>query len=168
MAVEATDRTLHLRHRPEQGSRSARFKISFCLLATALVACGGGGNSDAVDDAQGTGSTPATSPSPAPGPSPAPSPSPSPAPTPAPPAAATATLQWSASIDSRAVGYRVYYGTSSRNYSQARGSGIDVGASVSRTVGNLTVGKTYYFAVTAYDLAGNESDYSAEASKLIQ
>ena len=36
---------------------------------------------------------------------------------------------------------------------------------VSRT--GLAGGRTYYFAVTAYDNAGNESAYSAEVSKAI-
>jgi len=46
--------------------------------------------------------------------------------------------------------------------------GIDVGSSVSHVVPNLLVGRTYFFAVTAYDAAANESDYSTEASKLVQ
>ncbi len=32
----------------------------------------------------------------------------------------------------------------------------------------LLPGTTYFFAVTAYDTSGNESDYSNEASKLVQ
>jgi hypothetical protein len=80
----------------------------------------------------------------------------------------TATLQWTQSSDSRVVGYRVYWGTSSRNYRQARGQGLGAGQSSSYVVGNLPVNTTYYFAVTAYDAAGNESDYSAEASKTVR
>ncbi|MEW6001249.1 MAG: choice-of-anchor D domain-containing protein [Nitrospirota bacterium] len=60
-------------------------------------------------------------------------------------------------------GYKVYYGTSSGNYSQ----GIDVGNVTTYTVSNLNDG-TYYFAVTAHDTSGNESDYSNEVSKTIQ
>jgi hypothetical protein len=40
--------------------------------------------------------------------------------------------------------------------------------SSSHIVGNLPAGSTYYFAVTSYDAAGNESDFSAEASKAIR
>ena len=64
-------------------------------------------------------------------------------------------------------GYRVYYGTSSRNYSQSLGGGIFV-STTNYTVSGLTVGQTYYFAVTAIDSAGVESGYSTEGSKVIQ
>ncbi|MEW6001251.1 MAG: Ser-Thr-rich GPI-anchored membrane family protein [Nitrospirota bacterium] len=59
-------------------------------------------------------------------------------------------------------GYKVYYGTSSGNYSQR----IDVGNVTTYTVSNLNDG-TYYFAVTVHDTSGNESDYSNEVSKTI-
>ena len=65
-------------------------------------------------------------------------------------------------------GYRVYYGTSSRSYSQAAGTGLSAGNTTSFTVTGLPRGHLYYFAVTSVDGAGNESPYSNEASKLIQ
>jgi hypothetical protein len=74
-------------------------------------------------------------------------------------------LSWSATGDSRVAGYRVYWGTAPRTYNQALGSGLGAGTSTSYTVGNLPSGRTYYFAVTAYDAAGNESTFSSEASK---
>ena len=58
------------------------------------------------------------------------------------------------------AGYKLYYGTSSGNY----GSPIDVNNVTTYTISNLTVG-SYYFVVTAYDLSGNESDYSNEVVK---
>jgi hypothetical protein len=61
----------------------------------------------------------------------------------------------------------VYYGTASGTYQQQRGSGIYVTTS-SLTLSDLPAGFTYYFAVTAVDSSGNESDYSSEASKSIQ
>jgi fibronectin type 3 domain-containing protein len=64
------------------------------------------------------------------------------------------------------VGYRVYWGTASRAY-QPRGNGTLAGAGNSYVVGSLQSGRTYYFAVTAYDAAGTESDFSAEATKSI-
>ena len=82
---------------------------------------------------------------------------------PAPPTVGSATLQWSASSDSRITGYRVYWGTASRTYPQS----LDVGAGTSKVVGDLPSGKTYYFAVTAYDGSGAESAFSGEASKPI-
>jgi len=61
------------------------------------------------------------------------------------------------------AGYRVYYGTSSGNYSQ----NIDAGNVTTYTVANLTDGLTYYFATTAYDAGGNESGYSNEVIKTV-
>lgn len=66
------------------------------------------------------------------------------------------------------TGYRVYYGTASRTYFQAKGAGIAIGKVTSHTLYALQSGYRYYFAVTAVDAAGNESLYSSEASKLIQ
>ena len=67
------------------------------------------------------------------------------------------------------VGYRVYWGTAPRSYQQARGAGVQAGAATttSYVVGNLQSGRTYYFAATAFDATGAESDYSAEGSKTI-
>jgi hypothetical protein len=79
----------------------------------------------------------------------------------------TANLAWNAVTASNLAGYRVYYGTSSGNYIQAFGQGIDVGNVLAYTVTGLTSGVTYYFAVTAYDTSGNESTYSSEVSKTI-
>ncbi|MGD9834168.1 MAG: fibronectin type III domain-containing protein [Piscinibacter sp.] len=77
-------------------------------------------------------------------------------------------MSWNRSNSADTVGYRVYYGTSSGSYVQARGSGVDAGASTSFTASGLVSGRTYYFAVTAYDAAGNESGFSAEVSKVVQ
>jgi len=60
-------------------------------------------------------------------------------------------------------GYKVYYGTSSRQYSAV----IDVGKNTRCTVQNLAEGIRYYFTVTAYDESGNESTFSQEVSTLI-
>ncbi|MEW6214947.1 MAG: MopE-related protein [Nitrospirota bacterium] len=57
-------------------------------------------------------------------------------------------------------GYKVYYGTASGNYSEV----VNVGRVTSHTINNLTNGATYYFAATAYDIAGNESEYSNEVT----
>ncbi len=68
-----------------------------------------------------------------------------------------------ANVESDLAGYRVYYGTSSGEYTQVQ----DAGNVTEQTLDNLTDGQTYYFAVTAYDHSGNESGYSNEVSKLI-
>jgi hypothetical protein len=59
-------------------------------------------------------------------------------------------------------GYKVYYGTSSGNYTQT----IDVGNYVSIVIDSLT-GGTWFFAVKSYDSSGNESAFSNEVSKNI-
>ena len=70
------------------------------------------------------------------------------------------TLAWDPSPDTSISGYRLYEGVASRTYTTV----IDVGHETMATVSNLTSGVTYYFAVTAYDTNGLESDYSDEVS----
>lgn len=84
------------------------------------------------------------------------------------PTTSQATLSWTPSSSSTVTGYRVYYGTASKTYLQAAGSGISAGSSAAYTVTGLTVGKQYYFAVTSVDAAGNESSFSNEAVKVVQ
>jgi Bacterial Ig domain/Fibronectin type III domain len=60
-------------------------------------------------------------------------------------------------------GYLLYYGTASRMYS----THVDTGLATSAALSGLTEGQTYYFAVTAYDTLGNESQYSEEVSTTI-
>jgi fibronectin type 3 domain-containing protein len=79
--------------------------------------------------------------------------------------AGTATLTWNASTESDLTGYKVYRGTGSGTY----GAPI---ATLPRTMTNyaatgLQNGTTYFFVITAYDSAGNESTYSNEVSKSI-
>jgi hypothetical protein len=68
------------------------------------------------------------------------------------------TLAWD--LVPGVAGYRIYYGQVSRLYA----SSVDVGNSTSMTVSGLTSGVSYYFAVTAYDQQGFESDFSFEIS----
>jgi hypothetical protein len=56
------------------------------------------------------------------------------------------------------AGYKVYYGQMSKKYRVS----IDVGLFTSVALSGLTIGQTYFFAVTAYDTPGNESAFSAE------
>lgn len=81
--------------------------------------------------------------------------------------ATSAALTWDAISDARVSGYRVYYGTASRDYAQAKGAGLNAGGCMTYVVTGLDRGRTYYFAVTAYDSLGNESDFSNEASKTL-
>lgn len=81
----------------------------------------------------------------------------------APTTTGTASLTWSPNTDTDLAGYKVYMGTQSGVY----GPSISVGMTTSYTAGNLTGGRTYYFSITAFDSAGNESLHSTEVSKPI-
>jgi hypothetical protein len=71
------------------------------------------------------------------------------------------TLAWDGSPGSDGIaGYRIHYGTSSRNYSGR----ISVENATLGSVSGLQIGVTYYFAVTAYDVNGYESDFSEEVT----
>jgi fibronectin type 3 domain-containing protein len=76
------------------------------------------------------------------------------------PVSGKATLTWDP--ETSVAGYKVYSGTSSNAY----GAPVDVGNVTTFQIVNLQSGKTYYFAVTAYNSSG-ESGYSNEASKSI-
>ncbi len=81
------------------------------------------------------------------------------------PASSSATLTWNANTENNLAGYKVYRATASGTY----------GAPITTIVGNVTnyvatglqVGTTYFFVVTAYDTAGNESGVSNEVSKSV-
>ncbi len=73
----------------------------------------------------------------------------------------TVSLAWNANTEA-VKGYKVYYGTSSRNYSTV----YDVGNVLTFVTPNLGPG-TYYFAVTAYNYSDAESTYSNEVYRTI-
>lgn len=79
---------------------------------------------------------------------------------------AKVVLTWDASKDADATGYKVYYGkTSVTKAGQTYDSTLDVKNVLTYTLAKLQNDTPYYFAVTAYDAAGNESEnYSFEAS----
>ena len=72
-------------------------------------------------------------------------------------------LQWDANPEPDLAGYRIYYGNSSRIYSVSK----SVGIVTNYTVTGLTIGETYYFAATAVNISGGESEYSNEVSTTI-
>lgn len=73
---------------------------------------------------------------------------------------ASVTLAWNASAAADVAGYRVYEGTASHLYSSV----LDVSTNTQATLSGLTVGSTYFFAVTAYAAGGIESPFSSEIS----
>ena len=72
------------------------------------------------------------------------------------------TLAWDANTETNLAGYRLYYGGASRSYTNV----VNVGNALSAPL-NLLEGGTYYFAVTAINIQGAESDFSAEVSHSI-
>ena len=75
-------------------------------------------------------------------------------------AAADVTLAWDPSASQNITGYKIYIGSSSRVY----GNPVSIGNQTTYTVSGLSSG-THFFAVTAFDADGNESDFSNEVSK---
>lgn len=69
-------------------------------------------------------------------------------------------ISWSPNSENDLAGYRLYYGFQSRNYVYSK----DVGTRTEWTLNNLDPQKKYFVALTAYDIAGNESGFSTEVS----
>ncbi len=102
-----------------------------------------------------------------------PSPTPSSTPTPTPsPVLRTATLSWSAptlnedGTPGTARGYKIYYGTSSGNYTTTV-SEATIGNNTSYVVTGLQSGRTYYFAIVSIDAAGEDSRMTNELPYLV-
>lgn len=71
---------------------------------------------------------------------------------------AEVSLAWDPNTETDLAGYKIYYGSSSRNYEFS----IDVSNIIPYTISSLENGRTYYFAATAYNTSGYESEYSNE------
>lgn len=87
-------------------------------------------------------------------------------------ATGSATLRWEAPAvrtDGTPLedlaGYRIRYGTSSGNYSEA--VHVNSAGATSQVVSGLKAATTYYFAVFAVDGKGVESPASSEVSKVM-
>ncbi|MDT8419622.1 MAG: putative Ig domain-containing protein [Desulfuromonadales bacterium] len=80
--------------------------------------------------------------------------------------AKTVDLSWDPSPDSDIAGYRVYYKADSSalpldgSGAAQGGSPIDVGNALTASLSGLSDSQVHYFAVTAYNSAGDESSYS--------
>ncbi|MBN2506770.1 MAG: fibronectin type III domain-containing protein [Verrucomicrobia bacterium] len=75
----------------------------------------------------------------------------------------TVTLAWDPNPEPDVCAYVVYYGTQSRGYPLA----TNVGNVTTATVYGLDEGRTYYFAITARNLSGLESNFSNEVTNAI-
>ena len=71
----------------------------------------------------------------------------------------TVTLAWDASASTNVAGYRVYWGTNSRAYVGV----TNAGPALTQTLVLPHRGR-WFFAATAYDTNGLESDFSSEVS----
>jgi hypothetical protein len=74
--------------------------------------------------------------------------------------AAVVNLAWDPSTEVDLAGYKIYYGYASGDYDTS----IDVGNTTTFQITDLEYNQTYYFASTAYNNSGLESDYSNEIS----
>ncbi len=74
-------------------------------------------------------------------------------------AAQQVTLAWDASASTNVAGYRLYYGTNTRSYQFVTNTGLALTQSVA-----LPRRGRWFFAATAYDTSGLESDFSNEVS----
>ena len=88
------------------------------------------------------------------------------------PVTRTATLNWTPptqNIDGSPItnlaGYKVMYGSSPGQYSQALS--VPVATMTSVAIEALEAGRTWYFTVKAVNTSGVESDFSNEVSKLL-
>ena len=83
-----------------------------------------------------------------------------------PPSSGQAEFSWLPNTEPNLAGYRIHYGTASRTYTTTVDVGLPqpVDGRIHATVTGLIPGETYFFAATAYDASGGESDYSTEVS----
>lgn len=82
------------------------------------------------------------------------------------PGTGSATLSWTLNGESDLAGYRIYIGTAPGLYNYPS-SPVSLGRVSSYTITGLPYGQTYFFAISAYNYSGGESELSGEVSKSI-
>lgn len=75
------------------------------------------------------------------------------------PGAYSVSVAWNSSLSPSVVGYNVYYGLASGVYNS-----VESVTGTNATITGLAAGTTYYFAATAVDAFGDESQLSNETS----
>ena len=73
---------------------------------------------------------------------------------------AQVTIAWDANSEPEVAGYKLHYGTSAGQYPSLS----DAGGQTTCTLAGLQAGVAYFFAATAYDTRGNQSNYSQEVT----
>lgn len=68
------------------------------------------------------------------------------------------SLAWERNLETDIVGYKIYWGEVSRQYTRV----LDVANTPAAVLTNLEAGKTYHCAVTAYNGSSQESSFSQE------
>lgn len=77
-------------------------------------------------------------------------------------------INWLMNAESDLDGYKVYAGTATGQYTIVQDVGLtDTTGSPSALVAGFEDLKTWHIAVTAYDVTGNESTFSAEVSRAV-
>jgi len=71
-------------------------------------------------------------------------------------------LSWNANPENDILGYELYYGTTSQNYTNS----LWVGNKLSYSLSGLQDYTVYYFALKAYNTSGLSSDFSAEVAAI--
>ena len=74
------------------------------------------------------------------------------------PAASSLKLVWNQSTDTNVVGYKVYYGAASHNYTNV----VRLGNVTNTVIMGIVAGMPYYFAATTFTASGAESPISSE------
>lgn len=81
------------------------------------------------------------------------------------PTTSSVTLTWAQNTDSDLAGYKIYRSTTSGVYGAALATIL--AGTVTYVATGLSANTSYFFLITAYDSAGNESSFSNEVSKSI-
>ncbi len=69
-------------------------------------------------------------------------------------------VSWIACTDTNILGYKLYYGSASQQYTHI----VEAGNTNNALISGVQPGNTYYFAATSYNGAGVESAYSPEVA----
>lgn len=77
-----------------------------------------------------------------------------------------AFLTWNPNQEPDLAGYRVYYGPDSTKFQFSKDVGFELGCEVDLRPLFVAPYTRFYFAVTAYDTAGNESGYSEKVHEV--
>ena len=80
--------------------------------------------------------------------------------------AATITVAWDKNLEDDVIGYKMHYGTISRDYQDYQYT-VDVKNNTSCSISGLDEGTTYYFAATAYNDKNIKSSYSEELAHTV-